>query len=247
MEFWRLLFKLSSSEFSSFGTPLVREADHSLEWSIEDMTYRNMILTVVLSLLLVIPVEANAQSGDPLTDTINGVRATYGLAALAYDSGLAGWAATNNQHQSSRGIGHYVMGYANRQNSAWNAIDCVSVVNMWMTSSGHRAAILDPGMTHCGGAMDSNRFWTVNFAVLATPILQVPSGQSPPIPSKQSPVIPVTPTPAPVVVGPACAFNSCSCQCGCNSCSCQVVSSQVYVKVRHRRGFRLFRRIFCCN
>lgn len=44
--------------------------------------------------------------------------------------------------------------YANAaENVAWNQRDAASVVNTWMSSSGHRANILDPELTEIGAAM----------------------------------------------------------------------------------------------
>jgi uncharacterized protein YkwD len=44
--------------------------------------------------------------------------------------------------------------YANAaENVAWNQQSAQSAVNSWMTSSGHRANILDPQLTEIGTAM----------------------------------------------------------------------------------------------
>ena len=48
------------------------------------------------------------------------------------------------------------VGYAYMQaaeNVAWNQRSAQAVVNTWMNSSGHRANILDPGLTEIGAAM----------------------------------------------------------------------------------------------
>lgn len=48
------------------------------------------------------------------------------------------------------------VGYSYRaaaENVAWNQPDPRSVVNTWMQSSGHRANILDRGLTEIGAAM----------------------------------------------------------------------------------------------
>ena len=59
-------------------------------------------------------------AGDPygFTSWLNGVRAQYGLGAVSYDPNLSAWANMNNAQQNSRGLGHFVMGPARRQNSA---------------------------------------------------------------------------------------------------------------------------------
>src|SRR5262249_14625018 len=41
---------------------------------------------------------------------LNSTRASYGLRAVGYDPNLSNWAAVNNSHQASRGMGHFVMG-----------------------------------------------------------------------------------------------------------------------------------------
>ena len=39
------------------------------------------------------------------------------------------------------------------ENAAWNQVDARSVVDGWMSSSGHRANILDPKLKEIGAAM----------------------------------------------------------------------------------------------
>ena len=100
-------------------------------------------------------------TGDPygFTAWLNGVRASYGLAPVGYDPSLSGWAAQNNSHQASRGIGHFVMGPARRQNSAMG--DYASIGAMWMGSAAHRAALLDPTIRFIGIA-GFGAYWTFN-------------------------------------------------------------------------------------
>ena len=90
---------------------------------------------------------------------LNGVRAQYGLPAVGYDPNLENWAQMNNAQQNARGIGHYVMGPARRQNSAMGGYG--SIGSMWMNSPGHRASLLDPTirMIGLGG---SGSYWTFN-------------------------------------------------------------------------------------
>jgi len=100
-------------------------------------------------------------SGDPygFTGWLNSVRAGYGLSAVGYDPNLSGWAAENNNHQAARGMGHYVMGAARRQNSAMG--DFANIGAMWMNSPAHRAALLDPTITSIGIA-GLGAYWTFN-------------------------------------------------------------------------------------
>jgi uncharacterized protein YkwD len=90
---------------------------------------------------------------------LNGVRAQYGLAAVGYDSNLASWAAANSAEQSRRGLGHFVMGPARRQNSAMGS--AASIGAMWMNSPAHRAALLDPTIRWIGLAVYGS-YWTFN-------------------------------------------------------------------------------------
>lgn len=100
-----------------------------------------------------------AVSEDPygFLGWLNATRAAYGLPAVGHDPNLSSWAALNNSSQASRGLGHYVMGPARRQNSAvggWPG-------GMWMASGGHRAALLDPTIRWIGIAALGG-YWTFN-------------------------------------------------------------------------------------
>jgi hypothetical protein len=104
---------------------------------------------------------AMQSSGDPygFTGWLNSVRASYGLSAVGYDPNLSSWAAENNNHQAARGMGHYVMGAARRQNSAMG--DFANIGAMWMNSPAHRAALLDPSISAIGIA-GLGAYWTFN-------------------------------------------------------------------------------------
>jgi uncharacterized protein YkwD len=104
---------------------------------------------------------ATAPVGDPygFLGWLNATRASYGLPAVGYDPNLASWAAVNNSHQASRGIGHFVMGPARRQNSAMGGFP--GVESMWMASPAHRAALLDPTIQWIGIA-GLGAYWTFN-------------------------------------------------------------------------------------
>lgn len=100
-------------------------------------------------------------AGDPygFTGWLNSIRASYGLSAVGYDPNLSSWAAMNNNQQASRGMGHYVMGPARRQNSAMGQY--ASIGAMWMASPAHRAALLDPSIRWIGIA-GLGAYWTFN-------------------------------------------------------------------------------------
>ena len=100
-------------------------------------------------------------AGDPygFTSWLNATRAAYGLTAVGYDPNLSSWAAMNNDHQASRGIGHFVMGPARRQNSAMGGYP--GIESMWMASPAHRAALLDPTIRWIGIA-GLGAYWTFN-------------------------------------------------------------------------------------
>ena len=99
-------------------------------------------------------------SGDPygFMAWLNATRASYGLGAVGYDENLSSWAAMNNSQQQARGLGHFVMGPARRQNSAMGAGFPGA---MWMASGPHRAALLDPTITWFGIAA-AGAYWTFN-------------------------------------------------------------------------------------
>ena len=104
-----------------------------------------------------------APPGDPygFLQWLNATRAQYGLAAVGHDQNLSNWAAENNNHQAARGMGHFVMGPARRQNAAWGANSAADVGLMWMNSGGHRAALLDPTIRWMGIAA-AGAYWTFN-------------------------------------------------------------------------------------
>jgi hypothetical protein len=97
---------------------------------------------------------------DPygFTDWLNQTRAAYGLSAVGYDPNLASWAAMNNNQQASYGLGHFVMGPARRQNAAATGYFPGSA---WMSSPGHRSALLDPTIRWIGIAA-YGAYWTFN-------------------------------------------------------------------------------------
>jgi uncharacterized protein YkwD len=90
---------------------------------------------------------------------LNSTRAAYGLPTVGYDPDLASWAAMNNNHQASYGIGHFVMGPARRQNSAMGGFP--GIESMWMASPAHSAALLDPTIRWIGIA-GLGAYWTFN-------------------------------------------------------------------------------------
>jgi uncharacterized protein YkwD len=106
-------------------------------------------------------VTATAEAGDPygFLGWLNATRASYGLPAVGYDPNLSGWAAMNNDQQAARGMGHFVMGPARRQNSAMGAF--ANIGSMWMNSPAHQAALLDPTIRAIGIA-GLGAYWTFN-------------------------------------------------------------------------------------
>ncbi|MDX2038819.1 MAG: CAP domain-containing protein [Isosphaeraceae bacterium] len=100
-------------------------------------------------------------AGDPygFTGWLNSIRAQYGLRPVGYDPNLTNWAAVNNQHQASRGMGHFVMGPARRQNCAMGQFATIGA--MWMASPAHQAALLDPTISYIGIA-GYGAYWTFN-------------------------------------------------------------------------------------
>ncbi len=104
---------------------------------------------------------AAVAAGDPygFVNWLNATRAQYGLRPVGYDPNLTNWAAQNNAQQNSRGLGHFVMGPARRQNSAMG--NYASIGAMWMGSPAHRAALLDPTISFVGIA-GAGAYWTFN-------------------------------------------------------------------------------------
>ncbi len=104
---------------------------------------------------------ASTDAGDPygFTAWLNATRAAYGLAPVGHDANLSNWAAVNNSHQAARGMGHFVMGPARRQNSAVGSV--ANIGSMWMNSPAHRAALLDPTIRWIGIA-GLGAYWTFN-------------------------------------------------------------------------------------
>ena len=100
-------------------------------------------------------------AGDPygFTGWLNATRAAYGLSAVGYDPNLSSWAAMNNNHQASYGIGHFVMGPARRQNSAMGGFP--GIESMWLASPAHASALLDPTIRWIGIA-GLGAYWTFN-------------------------------------------------------------------------------------
>ncbi len=104
---------------------------------------------------------ASTEAGDPygFTGWLNATRASYGLSAVGHDPNLSSWAAENNNHQAARGMGHFVMGPARRQNAAIGSVSNIGA--MWMNSPAHRAALLDPTISWIGIA-GLGAYWTFN-------------------------------------------------------------------------------------
>jgi len=101
-----------------------------------------------------------ASYGDPygFLSWLNSTRASYGLGPVGYDQNLSNWAAMNNDQQMARGLGHFVMGPARRQNSAAGGGFPGA---MWMASPAHSAALLDPTISWIGIAA-AGAYWTFN-------------------------------------------------------------------------------------
>lgn len=100
---------------------------------------------------------APAPPADPygFTAWLNGQRAARGLGPVAWDAGLAGWAAAN----SARGFGHNVLngqfsqcvGMGSYQQVCW----------MWLADPPHAAILLNPSIRRAGLAV-VNGVWTVD-------------------------------------------------------------------------------------
>jgi uncharacterized protein YkwD len=124
---------------------------------------KKIIFSAVAFAAITLTSSAHAQApvSDPQTflNWVNSYRASAGLRAVGYDQNLANWAYQNSCQQASRGIGHFVMGTARRQNSGMGALS--TVCHMWTTSPAHRAALLDPTISFVGIA-GAGMYWTYN-------------------------------------------------------------------------------------
>jgi uncharacterized protein YkwD len=103
--------------------------------------------------------QAATQDPGSFVAWLNGIRARSGLGAVGLDPALSSWAAANNGQQQARGIGHHVMGAARRQNAGMG--DFSTVIQKWMASPAHQAALLDPTITQVGIA-GLGPYWTFN-------------------------------------------------------------------------------------
>jgi uncharacterized protein YkwD len=104
-------------------------------------------------------VQYQPSSGGAFLQWLNGVRASAGLQPVAYDPAMERDASVNNTYQASRGLGHFYMGGARRQNAAMGAGNYAQIGAMWLASPGHRAALLDPTITRIGVA-GAGMWWT---------------------------------------------------------------------------------------
>lgn len=109
------------------------------------------------------PVAVAAAAPTPETwfvGWLNGARAGYGLPALAIDPALTYDAAVNSGIQARRGLGHFHLGSARRQNSGWGALSAMPA--SWWNSPAHRSALLDPSARFVGLA-GAGAFWTLSI------------------------------------------------------------------------------------
>lgn len=102
------------------------------------------------------PVDVNT-----FTMWLNQTRAQYGLSPVVVDNNMSVWAAVNNQHQFAKGMGHFVIAPARRQNAACMTNNMRHVYDMWRASPPHNAALLDPTITAVGLATVGG-YWTFN-------------------------------------------------------------------------------------
>jgi uncharacterized protein YkwD len=121
---------------------------------------RHVLATPQAPIAAAAPAVAVADTtGATFTVWLNATRAAYGVAAVAYDPDLEAWGQRNNAQQAARGLGHYVQGPARRQNSAWGSYAQIGA--MWLGSSAHRSALLDPSIRFVGLAGWAG-YWTFN-------------------------------------------------------------------------------------
>lgn len=104
-----------------------------------------------------------AATADPygFVSWLNAARHVVGRGPVVHDPNLSAWAAANNRQQRARGMGHYVMGPARRQNVGYGG----GVWNAWLYEPPsqfggmHRDALLDASIRFVGIAFDGV-YWT---------------------------------------------------------------------------------------
>jgi hypothetical protein len=128
-----------------------------------------LLMAAPVAALVLAAAPAHAQDGG-FTALLNRARAARGLAPVAYDAGLASWAASNNAAQCASGLGHFVQcGTGQVAASAW---DAASALAMWTGSPGHYAILFSPTATTCGFSVGGG-FATANVGcgVAAVPVV----------------------------------------------------------------------------
>ncbi len=147
------------------GFEWAADAPFALSFTTEDTPLKTfqfvlaMAITIALASMALAAPPA-APRADPTAQWLNGVRGRHGLRGCVYDAALAGDAAVNSQIQTRRGLGHFYMGHALRQDSGWGSLP--AVMNSWLGSPPHLAAIIDPRVTRYGLA-GAGAYWTLNL------------------------------------------------------------------------------------
>lgn len=100
-------------------------------------------------------------AGDPygFLAQLNAQRAARGLAPVAFSYDCYADACQNNRFQRVRGLGHFFMGRARRQNAGMGYRSASQVLIGWMNSPGHAAALFDPTIRVAAVAQDGGA-WT---------------------------------------------------------------------------------------
>jgi uncharacterized protein YkwD len=101
-----------------------------------------------------------------IIDGTNAERARYGLPALALDPALEQTARSHAAWMTNRhNLQHSSIGVA--ENIAWGQRSAQEAMSSWMSSSGHRANILNPSYRRIGVAAytapDGSCFWCQQF------------------------------------------------------------------------------------
>lgn len=108
------------------------------------------------------PTAAVVQPGNQdYGSLLNATRAQYGRGPLTHDPNLDGLAATNNQHQRARGMGHYYMDGQYGQCAAYGSVTTEGVHAQWVNSPPH-FNLLVGNYTSYGIAFDGY-YWTLSF------------------------------------------------------------------------------------
>jgi len=171
---------------------------------------------------------------DPtgFTQRLNDIRAARGLPDVAFDPGLVDTARSNNTHQRTRGLGHWVTGgLAQVAGVGFNTVE--SILSGWTFSPGHAAIIYSPHAIRIGFHCDG---WACTASVaMGSQLVTSTQRATDPGPTSNAPRA-ITGSP-PGSVGPSCSATQ--------GRDFIARTRRVAGQCGYQRSFHPFRRFFC--